>query len=254
MLTLRDGDVEGMGPLHTLGSFEDRPRRRPHRGARASTSDGRRRPRQPGRRAAGRRPRTTDAARWLTEQTAGNPLLVQEILRGLDPADPVAALDAARERLPDRVHDVVRWRLGRLDPETNETLAAASVVGERFSLDVLADDARVPRDRPAHRLDDATRAGVVRDTDDGDTLAFAHAVVRRALQDDVPPDRAADLHRRIARALSEGPGHRGSAAEIAHHHLHAADAETAELADPLGSRPPPTRPGARPRSRARCGS
>ena len=25
LLTLRDGEVEGMGPLHTLGSFEDSP-------------------------------------------------------------------------------------------------------------------------------------------------------------------------------------------------------------------------------------
>ena len=137
---------------------------------------------------------------------------------------------AARSRLPDRVHDVVRWRLGRLSPATNEALAAASVVGERFSLDVLAATLECRVIDLRHRLDDATRAGVVRDVDDGQSLAFAHAVVRRALQDDVPAARAAELHRRIARALSEGPGHRGSAAEIAHHHLQAADADTAALA------------------------
>jgi len=229
VLTLRDGEVEGMGPLHTLGSFEDSPEvdRVEVPGLDVSavveligqvvgrpTDDD-----------AG-----AEAAWWLTEQTAGNPFLVQEILRGLDPGDPAAALRAARRRLPDRVHDVVRWRLARLAPETNETLAAASVVGERFSLDVLAATLDCPVIDLRRRLDDAARAGVVRDTDDGQSLAFAHAVVRRALQDDVPADRAAELHRRIARALSEGPDHRGSAAEIAHHHLQAADADTAELA------------------------
>ena len=229
VLTLRDGEVEGMGPLHTLGSFEDSPDvdrvevpgldvpavvelMRQVVGRPVDEGDG------------------ADAALWLTEQTAGNPFLVQEILRGLGPGDPATALRAARSRLPDRVHDVVRWRLGRLTPETSEALAAASVVGERFSLDVLAAALGCRVIDLRHRLDEATRAGVVRDLDDGQSLAFAHAVVRRALQDDVPEERAADLHRRIARALSEAPDHRGSAAEIAHHHLQAADADTAELA------------------------
>ncbi len=229
LLTLRDGEVEGMGPLHTLGSFEDSPEVErvevPGLDVPAVVELFRQVVGQQADESAG-----ADAATWLTEQTAGNPFLVQEILRGLDPGDPVAALHAARSRLPDRVHDVVRWRLGRLAPETNEALAAASVVGERFSLDVLATTLECRVIDLRHRLDDATRAGVVRDVDDGQSLAFAHAVVRRALQDEVPAARAADLHRRIARALSEGPDQRGSAAEIAHHHLQAADAETAELA------------------------
>jgi hypothetical protein len=229
VVTLRDGEVEGMGPLHTLGSFEG-----------SADID---RIEVPGlgedevtelvAQALGR-PVTdhdeTAAARWLTDETAGNPLFVHEILRGLDPDDPAGALLQARERLPERVHDVVRWRLARLTPETNETLAAASFVGEEFSLDVLAAtlDRRVLDLR--HQLDDAVRAGVVRDADDGDHLAFAHAVVRRALQDDVAPDRAADLHRRIAHALADGTTAGSSAPEIAHHYLRAADADTAALA------------------------
>jgi hypothetical protein len=228
VLTLRDGEVEGMGPLHTLGSFEDSPEVDrvdvPGLDVAAVVELISQVVGQP----ADERG-ADEQAQWLTEQTAGNPFLVQEILRGLDPGEPVAALLAARRRLPERVHDVVRWRLARLDPETNETLAAASVVGERFSLDVLAATLGCRVIDVRHRLDDATRAGVVRDTDEG-PMAFAHAVVRRALQDDVPPERAAELHRRIARALSEGPGQRGSAAEIAHHHLQAADTETAEVA------------------------
>jgi tetratricopeptide (TPR) repeat protein len=169
------------------------------------------------------------AARWLTDETAGNPLFVHEILRGLDPADPAGALVRARDRLPERVHDVVRWRLGRLTPATNDTLAAASFVGEEFSLDVLATtlerqviDLRV-------ELDNAVRAGVVREAD-GHRLAFTHAVVRRALQDDIAPDRASDLHRRIATALAEGATGAPNAPEIAHHYLRAADAGSAALA------------------------
>lgn len=229
VVTLRDGEVEGMGPLHTLGSFEgssdvdriDVPG--------LQTADVTELVAQALGRSVGGIDET-DAATWLTDETAGNPLFVHEILRGLDPDDPAGALLQARQRLPERVHDVVRWRLGRLSAETNDTLAAASFVGEEFSLDVLAAtlDGRVLDLR--HRLDDAVRAGVVRDADDGHHLAFAHAVVRRALQDDVAPDRAADLHRRIADALANDTARATSPAEIAHHYLHAADATTAGLA------------------------
>jgi hypothetical protein len=229
VVTLRDGEVEGMGPLHTLGSFEG-----------SAFVD---RIEVPGLDlddvtelvvGALGRPLSSeaeaDAARWLTDETAGNPLFVHEILRGLDPADPARALIEARRRLPERVHDAVRWRLAGLPRETHEALAAASFVGEEFSLDVLAATVggRVVDLRT--RLDDAVRAGVVRDADDGHRLAFAHAVVRRALQDDVAPDRAADLHGRIARALARNAADGSSAAEIAHHFLLAADASTASMA------------------------
>ncbi|HEX5946993.1 MAG TPA: AAA family ATPase [Acidimicrobiales bacterium] len=227
VLTLRDGEVEGMGPLHTLGSFEGDPgvERIDVEGldedavaemvaqtvGSATGHDG------------------AAAAQWLTDETAGNPLFVHEILRGLDRGDPAGALVRARDRLPERVHDVVRWRLGALTADTNDTLAAASFVGEEFSLDVLATtlerqviDLRV-------QLDDAVRAGVVRESD-SHHLAFTHAVVRRALQDDIEPARAADLHRRIADALADGASGAASAAAIAHHYLRAADADTAPLA------------------------
>ena len=231
VVTLRDGDVEGMGPLHTLGSFED--------------DAGVERIEVPGlpvvavtelvAQALGRPVEEgdeTSAARWLSDETAGNPLLVHEILGGLDPDDPAAALAQARHHLPERVHDVVRWRLARLAPATNEALAAASLVGEEFSLTVLA---AALGDRVIdlrHRLDPAVRAGVVRDADDGLHLAFAHAVVRRALQDDVAVDRAADIHRRIADALATGAAGAAPPAEIAHHYLSAAAPGTAAGGDP----------------------
>ena len=117
----------------------------------------------------------------------------------------------------------------RLDPETNETLAAASVVGEQFSLDVLAATLGCRVIDLRHRLDDASRAGVVRDTDDGQGLAFAHAVVRRALQDDVPRRTG----RRAAPAHRPGPQRGRGAAGLGG-----------------GDRPPPParRPTPRPRS------
>ncbi|MGH9230988.1 MAG: ATP-binding protein, partial [Acidimicrobiales bacterium] len=224
VVTLRDGDVEGMGPLHTLGLFEpgDDVERLELSGLPPSAIE------RLVAQALGRPVDEEEAriARWLADETAGNPLFVQEILRGLDGADPGGSLRAVRDRLPERLHDVVRWRLDRLDPQVGDALAAASLIGEEFGLDVLA----ATLDRPAidvrRRLDDAVHAGLVRDVAD-ERLAFAHAVVRRTLQEELPAGRTAGLHRRIADVLTERAGDGSSAPEIAHHYLNAADAHLA---------------------------
>ena len=226
VLTVRDGDVEGTGPLHRVASLE-------HRGAldrvdvaglgvddvRELVGQALGRPVGDG---------ESEATAWLASETAGNPLFLHEILRGLDPADPAAALRAARDRLPERVHDVVRWRLSGLSPGVEEALAAASLIGEEFPLDTLAAALGVRELDLRHRIDDAARAGVVREVGDGRHAAFTHAVVRRTLQDHLRPARAATLHRSIAEALVARDG--AAAAEVAHHYLQAADAATAPLA------------------------
>jgi hypothetical protein len=220
VVTLRDGDVEGMGPLHTLGLFEagDDVERLELGGLAAFAVE------RLIEQALGRQVDAEEAeiSRWLTDETAGNPLFVQEILRGLDPTDPAVALRAVRERLPDRLHDVVRWRLGRLGPEVGEALVAASFIGEEFGLDVLSATVGRPLIDVRHRLDDAVHAGLVRDAA-GERVAFAHAIVRRTLQEELPPDDAAGLHGRIAAVLAERAGDGASAAEIAYHYLRAAD-------------------------------
>jgi hypothetical protein len=221
VVTLRDGDVEGMGPMHTLGLFEagDDVERLELSGLPRSAIE---------RLVAQALGRPIDeeesrVARWLADETAGNPLFVQEILRGLDVDDPGASLLAVRDRLPERLHDVVRWRLDRLDPQVGEALAAASFIGEEFGLDVLTAALDRPTIDVRRRLDDAVHAGLVREAAN-ERLAFAHAVVRRTLQEELPAGRTAGLHRRIADVLAERAGDGSSAAGIAHHYLSAADA------------------------------
>ncbi len=225
VLTRRDGDAEELGPLHALGSLAGVDVERievagldPDAVTELVV------------RAIGR-PVDDDEAEvsgWLAAETAGNPLYVHEILAGLDPDDPAAALRQVRERLPARVHDVVHWRLSRLAPGVTDVLGAASLIGEEFPLDVLSAVVDVRPLDVRNQLDDATRAGVVRDVGER-RVAFTHAVVRRALQDELASDRSMALHRRIGEALADRNhgGEGAPAAEIAHHLLVSADAATA---------------------------
>ncbi len=225
VLTRRDGDAEELGPLHALGSLAGVDVERievaglDHDAVTELVV-----------RAIGR-PVDDDEAEvsgWLASETAGNPLYVHEILAGLDPDDAAAALRQVREHLPARVHDVVHWRLSRLAPGVTDVLGAASLIGEEFPLDVLAAVVDVRPLDLRNQLDDATRAGVVRDVGER-RVAFTHAVVRRALQDELATDRALALHRRIGEALADRNhgGEGAPAAEIAHHLLVSADAATA---------------------------
>jgi len=223
--TLRDGDVEGLGPLHTLGLFEagDDVERLELGGLAPSAIE------RLVSQALGRplEEQEAEIARWLADETAGNPLFVQEILRGLDPADPAASFRAVRDRLPERLHDVVRWRLERLDPQVGDALAAASFIGEEFGLEVLSGALNRPVLDVRRCLDDAVHAGLVRDAP-SERLGFTHAIVRRTLQEQLPAGRSAGLHRRIADVLVDRHQQDGaSPAEIAHHYLNAADADLA---------------------------
>ncbi|HLT69337.1 MAG TPA: AAA family ATPase [Acidimicrobiales bacterium] len=232
--TLRDGEVEGLGPLHTLGSFEHNPSV-DRIDVPGLTSD---EVAELIERTIGRPlhdPEEHDVARWLTDETAGNPLFVHEILRGLGDGEPARALAEVRDRLPERVHDVVRWRLARLGPETTAVLTAASVIGEGFSLDVLAAALGARPLEIRERLDDAVRAGVVRDTGDGQRLAFAHTVVRRALLMEAHPERTRALHLAVADALSRDERSAPPLA-VAHHYLAAADADPDRADDGLVDR------------------
>jgi hypothetical protein len=229
VLTSRDHDGEATGPLEAAGSLGGTAATRlAVRGLSPGDVHGL------AARALGRTLGDAEAglADWLAAETAGNPLFVNEILGGLDPADPAGALAAARDRLPERVHDVVRWRLAGLPEGAEDALAAASLVGEEFPLDVLAATLGVRDLDLAHRIDAAARAGVVREVGDGRRAEFTHAVVRRTLRDHVGPGRAAELHRRIGDALvaRDEAGQAVPAAEIAHHYLRAGDAGTVDRA------------------------
>src|SRR3954447_3835204 len=113
--------------------------------------------------------------------TRGNPFLVEQLL-----AAPVESVTAS-------LRDAVAARLMRLDPETRTVVELLSVVPGRVPAALLADDW-------AH-LDAAGRVGLVEI--DGRWAQFRHELVRLAVEQEVKPGRARDLHADVLRRLSE---------------------------------------------------
>jgi class 3 adenylate cyclase len=171
--------------------------------------------------------------RAVGERTDGNPFLIEEVVSHLlESGDNVAPADAA---LPDGVREIIGRRLSRLSPVVESVLTVAAVLGREFSLDLLEPLLDVGRDALLDALDEALRAGLVREVDDRPgRYGFAHGLAREALVGELSATRRARLHQRIAEQLeaTEPPlGDEARAAwtaEVAHHALAAVP-----LLDPL---------------------
>jgi DNA-binding SARP family transcriptional activator/tetratricopeptide (TPR) repeat protein len=135
------------------------------------------------------------AARVLSERTGGNPFFLREL-----------ALHAGKDEavaLPDAVRDVVAVRAGRLPERARRLLELAAVAGPEFDADLMRAGTGEPEETVLDALDDALRAGLLRELPGTEELAFVHALVRDALVGQLSAARRAYLHRRIADALTE---------------------------------------------------
>ncbi len=149
--------------------------------------------------------------------TAGNPFFVEEVVRHLWECGSDLSVDAGGWCIPESVRQVLSQRFSRLDPATNEALQTASVLGETFGFDLLAAASELDSRLLTSAMDAAEGTGMLRQ--EGDGYAFAHALVRRAIYDEMSVPRRRHLHLRAAEAtqsLNTGDGD-SLLVVIAHH-------------------------------------
>jgi tetratricopeptide (TPR) repeat protein len=141
----------------------------------------------------------------LRETTGGNPFFLDELVRVLVAErrlGDAGARGAGEMGVPDPVREAIRRRLEPLPPESAELLGVAAVIGQEFDLAVLA--CALPRE-PAACLDllEVSCAGGLlrRVADSVGRYRFAHALIREAMYDELPPARRQILHCAVGRAL-----------------------------------------------------
>src|SRR5947209_2376433 len=135
----------------------------------------------------------------------GSPFLVVETLLGLQEEERIRVVDGRAElidgRLPRRVHQKMRERLGRLSDEGSDTVTVAASLGRTFTFDELA---RTPG-RPASDLLAPVReppeASLLVERDE--KLAFWHDITREAVRVSVPVTARRALDRQAAVVLLE---------------------------------------------------
>ncbi|HVH21233.1 MAG TPA: BTAD domain-containing putative transcriptional regulator [Pseudonocardia sp.] len=158
--------------------------------------------------------------------TAGNPLLLRQLLRALE-ADRVRP-DAAHADVVVAVGSramsgMVLMRLRRLPPPVTVVARAAAVLGDSAPLPAVAALAEIPEATTATALAALARAEIIRDEQ---PVAFVHPLLREAVYRELPAAERELWHERAARVLRD---HGAAGEQLGAHLLRAprrADQET----------------------------
>ena len=118
------------------------------------------------------------------ERSGGNPLFLEQLLRSPDSRDGQA--------IPGSVQSVVQARIDGLSGKDRAALQAASVLGQRFSLDAVRHVAADEGYQPANLL----QFDLIRKTEAG--YQFSHALLRDAVHGSFLKGRRQELHLRAA--------------------------------------------------------
>ena len=183
----------------------------------------------------------------LYRQTGGHPLFTVELLHGLqargdlvqdDTGTWIASPVLAWEIVPARVEGIIRERVGRLALGWQELLQVASVAGESFSAEIVAqahgDDAQqaavlfgalLEREHQLITMQGSQQAGAGPLT----TYRFRHILFQQYIYNSLDAMRRACLHRAVADALVLHYGDRAHtiAPHLARHYAIAGDARQA---------------------------
>ena len=177
----------------------------------------------------------------IFRETEGNPLFVGEIVRLLAEEGRLDRRPDASWRLsvPTGVREVIGRRLKRLSPGCTDVLVLASVLGREFRLDALERLSGRGACGLLELIDEAVGERVVASAEGmPPRLRFAHALIRDALYESLPPSRRIELHRLAGEALEDmyAADLEPHLTELAHHFLAAAPAGDAAKAIDLAHR------------------
>ncbi|MGO9354393.1 MAG: ATP-binding protein [Mycobacterium sp.] len=175
----------------------------------------------------GHHPSVGALGQQIAERAAGNPFFGEEIVRDLAERGVLrgnrsayeSTADAAEVSVPATLQATIAARIDRLDPAAKRTLAAAAVIGSRFSRDLLETLGIDPalQDLLSGEFIDQIRFTLRSE------YVFHHPLIRTvAYESQLKSDRA-ELHRRVAAAIeSRDPTAAEENAALIAEHLEAA--------------------------------
>jgi class 3 adenylate cyclase/tetratricopeptide (TPR) repeat protein len=161
----------------------------------------------------------------IAAETQGNPFFVEEITthlqdEGAIDADGrwISATPIEDYGIPEGVREVVGRRLDHLGADVISALEVAAVIGPSFSIDIAGTIADLDERAIDAVVDAAINARLINEGDSADEFAFAHALLRQTLYDDLPTRRRTRIHRAVGEALER---RRAPAAALLNHWLNA---------------------------------
>lgn len=191
----------------------------------------------------------------VLERAGGNPLFLEEIVRGLAEQgelhrdESTAATGVARWSIPSTLRAVLAARIDALSDEAKRALQRAAVIGRFFTHQALLAVSEDDGNTLERALAQLLRADLIRESDRDKERSYMlkHALIQDAAYGSILTDRRKSLHALVAQHLENVLGGAGDehAAVLAHHWLAAENWEralhhtlrAAERAGALYSRP-----------------
>ncbi|HET7856935.1 MAG TPA: tetratricopeptide repeat protein [Gaiellaceae bacterium] len=172
--------------------------------------------------AAGDLALSEDLLAEVSARSGGNPLFLRELVAAS------RAGDGGIAALPETVETLITTRIDTLDPGDRFLLRNASVLGERFELDLLA-DVLADELEDVSDLDRWRRLGEFVNWEGTSTLRFSHDLFRTVAYEGLSFRRRREIHGRVGSVLEQRA--RDDATELAPllslHFLHAENYEKA---------------------------
>jgi DNA-binding SARP family transcriptional activator len=149
-----------------------------------------------------------ESARRYRARSGGNPLFLDELLRG----------GGDVKALPAGVREAIARRLARLGDPTLRALDVAAVCGAEFDAATIARVSDRSVVEVLEALDGAIEAGLIVATERRGRYAFSHALVGETIVAALPASRRALLHEHVADVLADrhGAGEAGAGEVVRH--------------------------------------
>ncbi len=181
--------------------------------------------------------------------TEGNPLFVEEVIKGLATDGQIVLRegrweqrDTDRLQVPGTIKSVLDGRLKRIKRPTLALLQMAAVIGRNFTLELLSEVSRVDDEKIQWAIEEALRYQLIEvygledliGNVSGDSInihyQFQHALIRENLYEELRPLRRRRLHQKVAAAMEKLAGEgviKPNPAILAHHFVAGAQEEKA---------------------------
>ena len=128
----------------------------------------------------------------ISQVSAGNPFYAIELAR--------AFVDDVGDTLPGTLAELVRARLGGLDPAAEEVLLAAACLAAP-TVEVVRAATAVEHDRLIELLETSERHGIV--AIEGNRIRFTHPLLASGVYADASVSQRREMHRRLAAVVDE---------------------------------------------------
>jgi predicted ATPase/DNA-binding winged helix-turn-helix (wHTH) protein len=152
-------------------------------------------------------------AETLTMRSSGVPFYIAQLLRYMRDTRSTAADPLALLALPEAGSAIVARQLSDLPPETQTTLAFASLIGDRFTASLIADATGQSTTRVCRNLGPSIRAGFIAEC--RGSFHFEHSLLREALSATLDPAERKRSHLRIAQCLMQADDLQTAASQVA---------------------------------------